>query len=165
MNDLPLKDIHLPTDSLWWPPAPGWWLLLVLLILMGLLLLKMLPKILARLRHKPIKTASLRELNRIRQIATGEQGDERELIRALSVLLRRTVISYGARATDASLSGEKWINRLNQISEEPCFSGEQCNALTQGQYQPKFEIDIDELFRSCENWINLLPRIDDHAAS
>ena len=120
MNELPLRDIHLPADSLWWPPAPGWWMLLALLILIGLLL----PQIWAWLRHKPIKTACLRELNRIRQSANGGQGDDRRIIQELSVLLRRTVMSYGAREIDASLSGEKWISRLNQFSGEPCFSAE-----------------------------------------
>lgn len=165
MNDLPLKDIHLPTDSLWWPPAPGWWVLLILLILIGLLLTKMLPRILAWLRLRPIKSACLRELDRIRQMASGESGNERKVIQQLSVLLRRAVMSYGAREKDASLSGEKWVNRLNQISEGPCFSDEQFNVLTQGQYQPMFEIEIDELFRSCESWIKALPMREHHAAN
>ena len=32
MNELQLRDIHLPESSLWWPPAPGWWILALLLI-------------------------------------------------------------------------------------------------------------------------------------
>ncbi len=160
MNELPLKDIHLPTDSLWWPPAPGWWMLLALLILTGLLL----PKFLRWLRHKPVKTLCLRELDRIRRTTSEGRLDDRQLIQELSVLLRRTVMSYGTRDSDASLSGNQWIARLNQISGKHCFSSEQCDLLTRQQYQPKFEIDIEELLRSCENWIESLPTKVSHAA-
>lgn len=31
-----LKDIHLPADPSWWPPAPGWWLLLVAALIAAL---------------------------------------------------------------------------------------------------------------------------------
>jgi hypothetical protein len=160
MNELPLRDIHLPTDSLWWPPAPGWWMLLALLILIGLLL----PKIPGWLRRKPVRTLSLREFDRIRQASSDEHLDDRQVIQELSVLLRRTVMSYGARDSDANLCGDRWINRLNQISGERCFSSEQCDLLTRGQYQPRFEIDIEALFHSCENWIKSLPRKAGHAA-
>ncbi len=160
MNELPLKDIHLPSDSLWWPPAPGWWILLILLILIGLLL----PKVLAWLQRKPIKTVSLREFIRIRQTRIDEHLDDRQVIKAISVLLRRTVMSYGARETDASLCGDEWVARLNQISAKTCFSSEQFDLLISGQYQPKLQVDIEGLLSSCENWINSLPKRRRHAA-
>ena len=31
LQQLPLRDIHLPEAVSWWPPAYGWWLLVVLL--------------------------------------------------------------------------------------------------------------------------------------
>jgi len=32
VNELPLKDIHLPDAITWWPLAIGWWLLIVMVI-------------------------------------------------------------------------------------------------------------------------------------
>ena len=54
MNELGLKDIHLPDVGLWWPLAPGWWLLLILV----LLVIYYLPRLLRWLRWKPVKTLS-----------------------------------------------------------------------------------------------------------
>ncbi|MEE8364630.1 MAG: DUF4381 domain-containing protein [Gammaproteobacteria bacterium] len=160
MNELPLRDIHLPTDSLWWPPAPGWWMLLVLLILIGLLL----PKIPGWLRRKSIRTLSLREFDRIRRTSSAGHLADRQVLQEVSVLLRRTVMSYGARGSDANLCGDRWLTRLNQISGQRCFSSDQCDLLTRGQYQPRVEIDIEALLHSCENWIESLPRKAGHAA-
>ena len=161
MNDLPLRDIHLPGDNLWWPPAPGWWILLIMTILISVAL----PRFLRWLRRKPIKSVSLREFQRIRQSCLNEQMDKHQVINAVSVLLRRTVISYGARETDASLSGDQWVARLNQISGSPCFSAEQYDLLISGQYQPKLVVDIDGLLSSCESWIHSLPKRKRDAAN
>ena len=32
MNELPLRDIHLPDAVSWWPPAIGWWLLAIIIV-------------------------------------------------------------------------------------------------------------------------------------
>ena len=62
MNELELKDIHLPDAGLWWPPAPGWWVAAALLLVLVLLT----PWLLRRLRYKPVKRLSLGELETIR---------------------------------------------------------------------------------------------------
>ena len=100
MNQPELRDIHLPDVSLWWPPAPGWWISLLLI----LLLLWLLPRLLRWLRHKPAKRLSLQELGRIRR-GYKEGQSESAVLRDVTALLRRVVISYYGREQDAAGTG------------------------------------------------------------
>ena len=160
MNELPLRDIHLPDVSLWWPPAIGWWLLPLVIVLIAFYL----PKLIRWLTRKPVKKLSLRELKRIRRDLEINH-DEHQALRELSVLLRRTVMSYCGRNTSASLTGASWVEQLEQLSAEHCFSAEQSDWLSHGQYRPTAKCEIKALMRSCENWIRALPRNHFNAAN
>ena len=52
-----LKDIHVPLEPLWWPPAPGWWLLCLVVLILISLALRWLRGWLRR--QRPIKQARL----------------------------------------------------------------------------------------------------------
>jgi len=153
MNELALKDIHLPEASLWWPLAPGWWLLLILLVLV----IFYLPRLLRWLRSKPVKTLSLRELARIRADMLNGLGQQ-QVSQEISILLRRTVISYCGRAIGASITGKKWVEQLKKLSGEECFTAEQNQWLSIDQYAPSTRCDLEAMLHSCENWIRALPR-------
>jgi hypothetical protein len=153
MNELALKDIHLPEVSLWWPLAPGWWLLLILVTLA----IFYLPRLLRWLRRKPVKTLSLRELERIRaEMLNGR--DQQQVSQDISILLRRTVISYYGRAVGASITGKSWVEQLRQLSGKECFTAEQNEWLSIRQYAPLARCDLQAMLHSCENWIRALPR-------
>ncbi len=153
MNELALKDIHLPEASLWWPLAPGWWLLLILLVLV----IFYLPRLLRWLRSKPVKTLSLRELARIR--ADMLNGlEQQQVSQEISILLRRTVISYCGRAIGASITGKNWVEQLKKLAGEECFTAEQNQWLSIDQYAPSARCDLEAMLHSCENWIRALPR-------
>ena len=153
MNELALKDIHLPEVSLWWPPAPGWWLLLILVSVF----IFYAPRMLRWLRWKPVKTLSLRELTRIR--TDMDNGlDEQRVWQEISILLRRTVISYCGRAIGASITGKNWVEQLKQLSANECFTTEQNEWLSIGQYRASARCDLEGMLHSCENWIKALPR-------
>lgn len=170
MNELPLKDIHLPDDILWWPPAPGWWVLSIVLLAIILLL----PKLWRWLQYKPVKFLSLKEFYQIQQNHK-QQADPKQALQAITTLLRRTVMSKSGRAGHAGVVGDDWLKELNQMSNKDCFTPAQGELLKHGRYQPivkeTIEGDIDSLLKSCERWIKSLPREsgrgagENHAAS
>jgi hypothetical protein len=168
MNELELKDIHLPDSILWWPPAPGWWVLGVVLIIFLFLMLLLLPKLWRWLRYKPVRSLSLKEFYLIKQ-SHQQQADQKQTLQAITTLLRRTVMSKSGRIGHAGVVGDDWINQLNQMSQKDCFTQAQGELLKHGRYQPAIEgqnkADIDSLLQSCENWIKSLPKGESHAAT
>ena len=103
---LPLRDIHLPPDPSFWPPAPGWWLLAALLLGAGLLLARRLPRWRARRR---LRRAIEAELDRI---AADRESDPATRAAALSGLLRRAARLIDPAAV--ALSGEDWLAFLDR---------------------------------------------------
>ena len=157
MNQLELRDIHLPDASLWWPPAPGWWLSLLVIVLLAILL----PRLLSWYRHKPLRQLSLQELARIRQ--TYKQGQsEKKVLNEVVSLLRRVTISYYGRNAAAAATGADWQLQLQRLSQQTGFSEQQLELLVNGRYRPHCEFDIEQLLQSCEGWLHALPRSRNH---
>lgn len=157
MNEIPLKDIHLPDMSLWWPPAVGWWILLMLLIVLGV----GWPYFWRWLKHKSVKKLSIAEFEKITK-TFDQKEDKRRLVGELSTLLKRILMSYRGRHDTAALSGKNWVEHLNELVAEPCFSDKEEALLAQGQYQRDPDFDIQSLIQNCERWINALPRRSNH---
>lgn len=155
MNELPLRDIHLPEAVSWWPPAIGWWLLPVILVLIALLFYKLNKMRLLRKQTAYRKMAQT-ELDMIRKQFNDKQ-DSAELIRSVSTLLRRIALSYMPRETIASLTGKQWINQLNDLASEKIFTHEIATLLEQAPYRQHSDFNQDELLNTCKKWIDALP--------
>jgi len=153
VDQLPLRDIHLPPAVSWWPPAPGWWALLILLVLL-LVVARLLWQ---RWRHKPLNKLALQELQAI-QDAYDKHGDSQQLLQAISILLRRTCMSYVSRQQAASLTGDAWIRQLNQLGQGDTFSDQLGRQLATGPYSRQPDIDVDVLLASSRQWLQGLPR-------
>ena len=158
MNELELRDIHLPDASLWWPPAPGWWLLPLLV----LLLIALGYGLWRYLRRRPLRRQALIELDRIRRQASEGLG-ERDALAALATLLRRTLISYCGRRDYAASTGAEWSAQLNAIASAACFDEPQLRLLARDRYRRDCRCDLQPLFAASERWIKSLPR-SAHAA-
>ena len=159
MNELELKDIHLPDAGLWWPPAPGWWVAAALLLVLVLLT----PWLLRRLRYKPVKRLSLGELETIRNGFRSGQG-KHDVIRDIAALLRRTLIAYHGREGFAASTGDTWTVQLQEMVAGEKFSQAQLHLLGHHRYQRDSDCDIDELLQACERWIRALPRSEAHVS-
>jgi hypothetical protein len=155
IDSLPLRDIHLPEAVSWWPPAPGWWLLLLLcsVTIATVVLFKYIRK------RRLLKRTAVAELNRIRE-QYNENHDRVQLLKALSVLMRRASISYYPRVNTASLTGEQWLQHLDKTAQRKQFQHGAGKILASAPYLPahkQLDVDFNDLFKLCEDWLNNQP--------
>ncbi len=134
--ELPLRDIHLPGDPSWWPPAPGWWVLAALLLLLLFLALRWgLRQWRARQRLRALQS----EFDRAAAIS-----DPRACLMAVSELLRRAARARHPAA--ATLTGSAWTDFLDRqlgADSAAVFSSGLGQLLLDGAYRR--EIDADAL--------------------
>lgn len=125
-----LRDIHLPAEPGWWPPAPGWWVL-ALLLLAALVALA-----LQWVRHRR-RRQHMQRLDALVDAALQRHPGEQAagaLAAELSQLLRR-----GARACDpaaAALDGAAWLRWLDGDDPLAPFSRGAGRVLADAPYRP-----------------------------
>lgn len=149
MNELPLKDIHLPASVSWWPPAPGWWLLA------GLLLVAMLFAVHGFRRgrdRRRLRRAAGLELKHLEQALKAGYARQ-QLVRELSALLRRLALSLYPRERVASLTGAEWLAFLDRSMGAPVFSRGPGRLLASAPYAPDDEVDMAALLELARAWV------------
>lgn len=135
---LPLRDIHLPGAPALWPPAPGWWLLAVLL-----LVLLAWAGIAAVRRHR-VHQARQRVRNALARIEAGlAQDDGSAALAELSVLLRGQALARFPRAQVAGLTGQAWLQFLDQAGGASGFADGPGRVLATAPYQRIAPADLD----------------------
>lgn len=153
MNDplqLPLRDVHYPGGLSWWPPAPGWWLILALLLIAagGAWWWR---------RHKRHLRASALRMARVEfeqlRARYSTDGDAGQLVRDLSILLRRLCVSTFPRTDSASLTGERWLEFLDRPLPASRFTAGPGRILLDAPYRPRVaEEEIEPLLTLCDDW-------------
>ncbi len=117
-EDLPIRDLHLPDMTGWWPLAPGWWFLIVLVV-GGLVFL-------VRRSYRSWQQNAPRRLALRRLAAIDEEFDEGvcdvALGKELSELTRRAMLAYSPRQEVAGLTGDDWLEWLDQGLDDRPFS-------------------------------------------
>lgn len=150
--ELPLRDYHLPPPVGWWPPAPGWWGLAILILALaavGVYLWR-------RQRRPTVRKLGLAELNRLER----DDLPTVEKVRQLSTLLRRIGLSTADRTEVAGLTGQAWLEWLDQPLGEPRFSRGPGRLLLDAPYRPTVEGELGELFALSRDWLHRLPAKD-----
>lgn len=152
---LALRDIHLPEPVSWWPPAPGWWLLLFALIVLCLSCWFMY----RRWQHRQQQRDSLKAFTNI-QLNFNQDQNRTKLVRELSILLRRSCITFYPRELSASLTGESWLQFLAATSMQDEFTSGAGQVLASAPYlseRSNLAIDAQALLAVCENWLRAQP--------
>ena len=159
MNEktLDLRDIHLPDAISWWPLAPGWWILLasaIAIILVFIIAIKVY-------RSRRLKRDIHTELEGIKNTFQQTQNKS-QLAKSLSILLRRTSISYypETRSNSAGLTGERWLNWLDETTHSPQedkkFQSDIGKTLITAPYLPDntdLDFDAQALIDLSQHWL------------
>lgn len=143
MNPIPqpalqLRDIHLPGEPAFWPPAPGWWLVAVI---MSALLAWLI--VVASRRHR-----IHRQRRRI-LAALADLEDELETERTpaalarIAVLLRRLALTRFPRERVAALTGSAWLRFLDESGGGGRFVDGPGRVLATAPYQRSLPPDLD----------------------
>ena len=143
-NDLlqQLRDIHLPADPSWFPPAPGWWVLVVFAL--GLLLWAAWRIAAWQEARKPIKSARRIYLSLCADRSAGAL-DDRDFLHAVNELLKRLLI-HGLGEQEARRANDQtWLELLDQRSETTAFSQGAGRALGNQRFGPEPEVDLKAL--------------------
>jgi len=137
-----LRDLHLPADPAWWPPAPGWWLL-ALMLLCGVV---MLVRFLLRLHRsrQPFREARrlYAELHARYRAGT---IDAKAYLHGSNELLKRLVI-FGIRAPEARRANdENWLALLDALSDSTAFTEGPGRALGNQRFSASPQVDVESL--------------------
>jgi hypothetical protein len=130
-TQLPLRDLHLPDPVGWWPLALGWWVLIVLFAVgLGWLLYR------AWRTHQfnAPRRYAMRCLVAIEAEYLSHRDPSR-LGRQVSELLRRGMLAYAPRHEVAGLTGDAWLQWLDQDLPVPYFHTEGGKSLLQLPYR------------------------------
>ena len=142
-----LRDIHLPADPSWWPPAPGWWLLLGIvlgLVAVAVVLLR------RRQRRRRWQARILAELDAIAAHQKSEP-DAVRLAAEVSQLLRRASRLLDAAAP--AVHGEAWLRFLDMPLDGTDFSAGVGRVLLEGPYRRNLDTDADALLELARRWL------------
>ena len=141
-SSLPLRDIHLPDPVSLWPLASGWWILMIFFVIFFSLTIYLI----RHYRNHKISAFYLakEELERIKTDFNISQNKS-SLVKELSELIRRLSISVFPRKESAGLTGEEWLNFLDQYSDNNEFGNGIGRILIEAPYQANPRFDSNEL--------------------
>ncbi len=145
-----LRDIHVPADPSWWPPAPGWWVLAGVLAVLIVLALWQLRRLRSRRQWRDRVLIELDEV----ELAFRQDGDRLRLTGALHALLRRAAAGLDPAARSAS--GRDWEIVIDRIRVDPVVRA-QLLGLDHSMYQRHAgaEFDPDQAIAAVRRWMTL----------
>lgn len=150
-TQIPLHDIHLPDAAHWWPPAPGWWLLSVVAITVMVFIAFYSYRQLKFLRWR---NALLNEFTDF--IKSSEQRSAAEKVIHVAENLRRLSLTLYPANNTASLTGQAWLQFLNDHAPQAVFTSKPFTLLIEAPYKPIeqhiSDNDVKQITQQARQW-------------
>jgi hypothetical protein len=144
-----LRDLHLPTDPSWWPPAPGWWLLAALMIAAVVVAIRKLQQV--QVQRRPFRQARALYAALYAEFQAGNI-DDRDYLNRSNELLKRLVI-FGIGENRARQANDvEWLALLDTLAGSQAFTGGAGAPLGNQRFSSSPEADIEALHRLLDNF-------------
>jgi len=143
-----LRGIPSPPEPGWWPLAAGWW------ILLGIIALAVIAAIYFRRQKTQLglyHQADL-ELQRITNLYL-ETEDNQALLLSLSAWLRRVCIIAFPEKPIAAITGQAWIEFLDQTLPGSHFTQGVGGVFSGEIYSRQPVVDSNAILRLCHAWL------------
>jgi len=143
-----MQGIDLPASVSPWPLAPVWWAAILAVILTAVALGR------RWWQRTALRRASVAAVNRQHE-RYRQRGDPAELVKGLSILLRRIALARHPRRQVAGLQGDDWLAFLDQTGEgdQPEFSNGPGRVLATLPYGGNEPVDVRALMTLIRRWI------------
>ena len=142
-----LRDIHLPAQPGWWPPAIGWW---VLAAFLAALLTWLAIRLVRRWqRFRPTRIAERMYRGIADELRAGAISPP-EYAHQTNELLKRFAIHGLTDRAIAHESGERWLRYLDERYGQQAFTRGAGRCLGGARFRPDFTVDsvaLDDLVR------------------
>ncbi len=150
MQDDPLsqlRDIHLPTEPSWWPPAPGWWIAALLAVAATIFLIL---KLRNRWRAGRPRRLALAELALAKQAQAQGAISTTEYLHQCNALIKRLWVRSLGHAEGASLTGTAWLQYLDAVHGSDAFTNGAGQVLGEARFaaeSPDLKPEFHELVK------------------
>ena len=149
-----LRDLHLPGERLWWPPAPLWWALMLVLTLLIVLITYRYIRRRYTANNSGFSTAEKKLDNSFK--AWQSDQDSASYIQKVNTLLKQLAVSNTVEFTGtkplARLSGHEWVRWLEKATDTP-FSSSTRALLSHGGYQRVSPVPDQQAHAEICNWL------------
>jgi hypothetical protein len=137
-----LRDIHLPPDPGWWPPAIGWWLLALVIAFVCAAGIRAIYEY--RRRRRPVRQARRLYERLSEHLRSGSLSGEAFTHECNELLKRLLVHGFGERDARGA-TDETWLAMLDERYGERAFTTGPGRLLGNERFRPDPEFATDEL--------------------
>lgn len=135
-----LRDIHVPAEPSWWPPAPGWWLVAGLCLAAALWLARRWQA--RRQRHAPLRQAQALYEELHANYLAGNIDDAR-YVHNTNALLKRLLIHTQAQQEAGAASDDAWLRLLDDVIDGDDFTQGPGSVLGNSRFARTVTLDVD----------------------
>ncbi len=146
-----LRDIHLPLDPSWWPPAPGWWLLIFGAIALAWFSVGYTHDWIVR--RRPVRRARWLYRELYGELCKQTLSETKFVHESNEILKRLMVHGFNIDAAPAA-NDRQWLALLDARYGGTEFTQGPGQALGNDRFRPRPQADIEQLHPLLERFFN-----------